>query len=118
MTSKKICALASCATHAIDKAVCAVVSASALEQYAQLVEFIKNATCFDINRFFALIALLALLCWLSDWLYEIIHFVCHTIPRFFKNLLCGKVSLCLLNCENSHSHHHHSDEDEDEDDEY
>jgi hypothetical protein len=114
MTSKKICALASCATNAIDKAVCAVVSASALEQYAQLVEFIKNTTCFDINRFFALIALLALLCWLSDWLYEIIHFVCHTIPRFFKNLLCGKVSLCLLDCESSHHSHSHSDEDSDE----
>lgn len=113
MTSKKICALASCATNAIDKAVCAIVSASALEQYAQLVEFIKTNTCFDINRFFSLIALLALLCWLSDWLHEIVRFVCHTIPKFFKNLFCGKVSLCLLDCE-SHSEHH----DEHSEDEY
>jgi hypothetical protein len=99
MTSNKICQLASCATNALDKSVCAIVSVAALEQYNCVVEYIKNITCIDINEFFGYIALLALLCWVSQWLAEIFNFMCKTIPKFMKNLFCGKFSLCLLDCD-------------------
>lgn len=101
MTSQKICKLASCATRALDESVCAVVSVAALEQYAKIVDLVKQYTCIDINEFFGYIALLAVLCWVSQWLNEIIHFICKTIPKFFKNLCRGKFSLCLLDCDNS-----------------
>ena len=100
--SQKICKLASCATHALDRSVCAVVSVAALEQYNNLVELVKKFTCIDINEFFGYIALLAVLCWISQWLEEIIHFVFKTIPKFIKNLCHGKLSLCLLDCDRSH----------------
>lgn len=102
MSSQKICQLASCATRALDKSVCAVVSVAALEQYGKIVDLVKQYTCIDINEFFGYIALLAVLCWVSQWLNEIIHFICKTIPKFFKNLMCGKFSLCLLDCDRSH----------------
>ncbi len=102
MSSQKICKLASCATKVLDDSVCAVVSVAALEQYAIIVDLVKQYTCIDINEFFTYIALLAVLCWVSQWLNEIIHFLCKTIPRFLKNLTCGKFSLCLLDCD-SHS---------------
>lgn len=101
MPSQKICQLASCATSALDKSVCAVVSVAALEQYANIVNLIKQYTSIDVNEFFGYIALLAVLCWVSQWLEEIINFMCKTIPKFVKNLLCGKFSLCLLNCDKS-----------------
>lgn len=100
--SQKICQLASCATSALDKSVCAVVSVAALEQYNNIVELVKNLTYIDINEFFGYVALLAVLCWVSQWLEEIIHFVCKTIPKCIKNLCHGKLSLCLLDCYESH----------------
>jgi hypothetical protein len=103
MSSQKICKLASCATKALDDSVCAVVSVAALEQYAIIVDLVKQYTCIDINEFFTYIALLAVLCWVSQWLNEIIHFLCKTIPKFLKNLMCGKFTLCLLDCGSSHS---------------
>jgi hypothetical protein len=103
MTSSKICQLAACATDALDKSVCAIVSVTALEQYACIVNYIKNATCIDINELFGYIALLAVLCWVGQWLEEIYHFLVYTVPRFIKNLCCGKFSLCLLDCGKKHS---------------
>lgn len=102
MPSQKICQLASCATRALDKSVCAVVSVAALEQYNNIVDLVKNLTCIDINQFFGYVALLAVLCWVSQWLEEIIHFIFHTVPKFIKNLCHGKLSLCLLDCHKSH----------------
>jgi len=99
MISNKICQLANCATNALDKSVCSIVSVAALEQYNCVVEYIKKFTCIDINEFFGYIALLVLLCWVSQWLAEIINFICRTIPKFFKNLLNCKFSLCLLDCD-------------------
>lgn len=111
-TSKKICKLATCATNALDKSVCAIVSVAALEQYNNVVHLIKDLTCIDVNEFFGLIALLAVLCWISQWLEEIFHFICHGIPKFLRRLCHGKLSLCVLNCDSScksskshHSHH-------------
>lgn len=101
MSSQKICKLASCATRALDESVCAVVSVAALEQYTKIVDLVKQYTCIDINEFFGYIALLAVLCWISQWLNEIIRFVCETIPKFFLNLCNGKFSLCLLDCDKS-----------------
>ena len=100
--SQKICQLASCATQALDKSVCAIVSVAALEQYNCTVELVKKYTCIDINEFFGYIALLAVLCWVSQWLEEIIHFMFHTVPKFLRNLCHGKFSLCLLDCDRSH----------------
>ena len=101
--TQQICKLAGCATRALDKSVCAVVQVAALEQYAKITKLIKVHTCFDVNEFFGLIALLAVLCWVGDLIKEIIHFVTKTVPRFFKNLLCGKISLCVLKCDKSES---------------
>ena len=100
-TSQKICQLASCATKTLDKSVCAIVSVVALEQYNNIVEYIKNCAHIDINEFFGLIALLAVICWFYQWLKEIIVFICKTIPKFLKNLCHCKFSLCLLNCDKS-----------------
>lgn len=105
MTSQKICQLASCATRALDESVCAIVSVAALEQYGKIVDLVKEHTCIDINEFFGYIALLAVLCWVSQWLEEIYHFVCKTIPKFIMNLCRGKFSLCLLDCDSSHKSH-------------
>lgn len=101
MTSQKICQLAAVATEALDKSTAALVSVAALEQYNYVVDLIKEKTCIDINEFFAYIALLAVLCWVSQWLEEIYRFFCYTIPKFIKNLSCGKLSLCLLDCDSS-----------------
>jgi isopentenyldiphosphate isomerase len=100
-TSSKICNLATCATEALDTSVCEVVAAAALEQYAKINELIKQYTHIDVNEFFGYVALLAVLCWFSQWLKEIVHFVTHTIPKFIHNLTCGKFSLCLLDCDES-----------------
>lgn len=98
MTSQKICNLASVATRTLDKSVAAIVSVAALEQYAKITDLLKQHTCIDINEFFGIIALLAVLCWIGQWLQEIFHFICVTIPRFFSNLCRGQFSLCLLDC--------------------
>ena len=102
MTSQKICNLAAVATKTLDKSVAAIVSVAALEQYTRITELLKQYTCIDINEFFGIIALLAVLCWVGNWLEEIIHFICVTIPKFFQNLYKGKLSLCLLDCDRSH----------------
>ncbi len=107
--SHQICKVAGCATRALNKSVCAVVSAAALEQYAKISEMIKQYTCFDINHFFGLIALLAVLCWISQWIAEIIDFVTVTIPNFISNLCNGKFSLCLLDCDRSSTGSRHSE---------
>ena len=118
MTSQKICNLASVATKTLDKSVAAIVSVAALEQYARITALLKEYTCIDINEFFGIIALLAVLCWVGQWLHEIFHFICVTIPKFFVNLCKGKLSLCLLDCgssehsKHSHSKHSHSHETE------
>jgi hypothetical protein len=117
MQLSNFCFAADCAKQALNDAVCAIVSASALAQWANLVQSIKDLTCFDINRLFETIALLAVLCWISAWIAEAVIFMTKTIPRFIKNLLCGKVSLCLLDCDDhdhDHDHHHHHDHDDDE----
>jgi uncharacterized protein with PQ loop repeat len=105
-----ICALAKSATNALNKTASAAVSVAALEQYAKIVELIKSKTCIDINEIFGIIALLAVLCWISAWIKEIVHFVCVTLPNFFKNLCQGKLSICVLDChpsctEESDQHH-------------
>lgn len=101
MTSQKICSLANIATKALDKSVASIVSVAALEQYTAVVEFINCKIGINVNDFFAYIALLAVLCWVGQWLEEIINFICKTVPKFFKNLMCGKLSLCLLDCDKS-----------------
>jgi hypothetical protein len=105
MTSQKICNLAAIATKTLDKSVAAIVSIAALEQYSKIVDLLKQYTGIDINEFFGIIALLAVLCWVGHWLEEIFHFICVTIPKFFHNLCRGKLSLCLLDCDRSHSSH-------------
>lgn len=105
MTSQKICKLAAVATKALDKSAAALVSVAALEQYNYVVEMVKEKTHIDINEFFTYIALLAVMCWVGHWLDEIFRFLCHTLPKFFKNLMCGKFSLCLLDCGSHESEH-------------
>jgi Na+/glutamate symporter len=100
--SHKICKLAGIATRTLDKSIAAIVAASALEQYSRVVALVNAQTGIDINEFFAYIALLAVLCWVGQWLNEIMAFTIVTIPRFFKNLCHGKFSMCLLDCDKSH----------------
>jgi len=108
------CKAGACATKALNRTVCAAVSVAALEQYAKIAEMIKSCLCIDINKLFTFIACLAVLCWIGQWVAEIINFVTKTIPRFVSNLCQGKFSLCLLDCKrppHSHSHSHSNDED-------
>lgn len=112
MPSQNLCNLAACATRALDKSVCAVVSVAALEQYNQLVELIKQQTCIDINQFFVCISLLAVVCWVSRWIEEMIAFMCVTFPKFIKNLLCGKLTLCIFDCEHKSEKSEHGYDDD------
>lgn len=111
-----ICKAAKCANRALGKSVCRIVSVAALEHYAHIVEVIKNTLCIDINKLFGLIALLAVLCWISQWISEIINFVTKTVPQFIKNLCQGKFSLCLLDCQDSGSSFGSSSSEHDESD--
>lgn len=108
-----LCNAAACAKLALDKIVCEAVSSSALDFYTQVVEFLRNTLCIDLTMFFQLIAMLAVICWVQNWLIEIIHFVCR-IPRVLKNLFCGKFNLCLLDCDNSKSDSYKSESDSDD----
>ncbi len=94
----KLCNAAACAKDALDKVVCDAVAASALQFYARAVEFLRNTLCVDITKFFQLIALLAVVCWIQQWLQEIIAFICN-IPTVIRNLFSGNFSLCLLPCD-------------------
>mgnify|MGYP000196212810 CR=1 FL=1 len=98
----KLCDAANCARVALDKVVCDAVAVSALDFYAQVVQFIKDNTGLDVAVIFQAIAALAVLCWVQEWLLEIIRFLCR-VPRFIKNLFCGKINLCILNCNKSKS---------------
>lgn len=97
-----LCNAAACAKLALDKVVCEAVSSAALDFYAQIIEFLRNTLCIDIAVFFQLIALLAVVCFIQNWLLEIIGFICR-IPKILKNLFCGKFNLCLLDCDRSES---------------
>lgn len=99
----QICSVAAAGKKALDDIAAAAVSAAAVSQYAQVVEMIRNATGIDINQFFNYIAYLVVLCWVGNWLNEIFNFLLNTIPKFFKNLLRGKLNFCLLDCDNSSS---------------
>lgn len=100
-----LCNAATCAKLALDKVVCEAVSAAALNLYAQIVDFLRNTLCFDLTVFFKVVALLAIICWIQNWLLDIIKFICN-IPRVIKNLFCGKFNLCVFNCEQpEHSEH-------------
>ena len=105
-----LCNAATCAKLALDKVVCEAVAAAALNFYAQIVDFLRNTLCFDFAIFFKVIAFLAVVCWVQNWLLEIIKFICN-IPRVIKNLFCGKFNLCLLDCDNSRSSRRSSDSD-------
>jgi hypothetical protein len=95
-----LCNAAACAKLALDKVVCDAVSNAALNFYTQVVEFLRNTLCIDLTVFFQLIAMLAVICWIQNWLIEIIHFICR-IPKVLKNLFCGNFNLCLLDCDGS-----------------
>lgn len=92
-----LCAAADCAKNALNKVVCEAVAVAALDFYAQVVEFIKQQTGVDPLIVFQAIAALAVLCWIQEWILELIDLVT-IFPRFIKNLFCGKLDLCLLNC--------------------
>lgn len=95
-----LCNAAACAKLALDKVVCEAVSSAALNFYSQVVEFLRNNLCVDLTVFFQLIALLAVICWVQNWLIEIIRFICN-IPKVLKRLFCGNFNLCLLDCDGS-----------------
>lgn len=97
-----LCNAATCAKIALDKVVCDAIASAALNFYSQIVEFLRVTMCVDVTMFFQLIALLAVLCWVQNWLMEMIHFICR-IPKVIKNIFHGKFSLCLLNCGRSDS---------------
>lgn len=92
-----LCAAADCAKNALNKVVCEAVAVAALDFYAQVVEFIKQQTGVDPLIVFQAIAALAVLCWIQEWILELINLIAK-VPRFIKNLFCGKLDLCLLNC--------------------
>ena len=89
-----------CAKLTLDKIVCEAISSSVLSYYCQFVNYLRNTLNFDITIFFQVIAILSIICWVQNWLLEIIKFICK-IPKIIKNILCGKFNLCILDCENS-----------------
>ena len=109
-----LCNAAACAKLALDKVVCDAVASAALDFYTQVVEFLRNTLCIDLTKFFQLIAILAVICWVQSWLIEIIHFI-YRIPKVLKNLFTGKFNLCLLDCDGSEDHSDKSKTDETED---
>lgn len=97
-----LCNAANCAKIALDKVVCDAVASASLNFYAQIVEFLRNNFCFDLTMFFQVIAFLAVICWIQNWLIEIIKFICR-IPRIIKHFFCGNFNLCFLNCDKKSS---------------
>jgi hypothetical protein len=107
-----LCNAAACAKIALDKVVCDAVASAALDFYAKAVEFLRSHLCIDLNVFFQLIAVLAVICWIQNWLLEIIKFVCK-IPKVIKELFCGNFNFCLLDCDESHQTQSHDEDSED-----
>lgn len=97
-----LCNASACAKLALNKVVCDTVASAALDYYAQIVDFLRNTLCIDINKFFQVIAFLTIICWIQNWLLEIVKFICK-IPKVLKNIFCGKFNLCLFNCESNSS---------------
>ena len=108
--SQNFCAAVACAKKSLDETICSIVSASALSQYAMIVKHIKDATHFDLDAIFELIALLSVICFLGNLLQEIIRFITHSVPKFFKRLLKGKFSFCLFNCDGKDESESHKSE--------
>jgi hypothetical protein len=108
-----LCNAATCAKLALDKVICDAVATAALNFYTQIVSFLRDTICLDLTMFFQVIALLAVICWIQNWLIEVVKFICH-IPRVIKNLFCGKFNLCLLDCDGK-SRKSESDSDADSD---
>ena len=64
--------------------------------YAQLVEFVESKLHFDLSKLYAILASLAIVCWLNKWI-KFLKCVCEGLPDFFKDLVCLKLpSNCLL----------------------
>ena len=108
--SQNFCAAAACAKKSLDEAICSIISASALSQYATIVKHIKDATSFDLDAIFELIALLSVICFVGNWIQEIIRFITHSVPKFVKRLLHGKFSFCLTNCDGNDESEPHKSE--------
>ena len=105
MQKSNLCFAANCAKNALNEAVCATVSSAALNQWANIIELIKCYTGLDINTLFEIIAILTVLCFLSRWLLEVVHFVTNTIPKVIRNVCRGKLSFCILDCDNEEPKH-------------
>ena len=104
----KLANLSSCAKSALDKVVCQGVAAAALDLYAALVDYLRMALCFDVSVVFQIIAVLAITCWIQNWLIEIYYFIVK-LPRILKNIFCGKFDLCILEDHDDHDDDHDDD---------
>jgi len=103
MSPSHVSSAAEHAKKALAELVNNVVSSAALSHYAHIVELIRCHLWIDINVLFSYIALLVVICWVGQWLHEIINFIFVKLPKFIKNLFCGKINLCLLNSSKSRS---------------
>jgi hypothetical protein len=108
----KLANLSKCAKLALDKVVCQGVAAAALDLYAALVDYLRMALCFDVSVLFQIIAVLAIICWIQNWLIEIYYFIVK-LPKILKNIFCGKFDLCILE-----DHSDHDDHEDDHDDDH
>lgn len=80
----KISKLYSITIKALDNYSSKIVSSAALEHYGNMVELIKKSSKIDINVLFSYIALLAVLCWISRWIIEILKFIGNIIPNLIS----------------------------------
>ena len=111
----KICDAAACAKFALDKAVCDAVGIAAVNFYTVVKDYIRETTCIDLSIIVKAIAVLSLVCWIQNWLVELVKAII-AIPKFVKNLFCGRFSLCVFDgCESPAPKPDDSDSDSDSD---
>ena len=94
--SSPVCEVAAFGKNALNESVNVIVAAAALENLKISNDIIKSYFCYDLTDFFKALAWLVVLCFVQEWFLVVIKFITKTIPRFFKNLLCGRLNLCLL----------------------
>ena len=93
---------------ALTKAVEDKFFAAVVALYEMLVQFVEEKLCIDLSQLYAVLACLAIVCWLNRWL-KFLRCVACELPQFIQDICHLKYPSCLLtDCD---------EEDEHEDDE-
>ena len=87
-----LCRIRNKATNALDEVVAIAVSAAVIEQFNKLLNFIRCKLHVDVSMLFKVIATMALLFWIIEWVDAAKELFFCKIPKFIKNLCKGKKS--------------------------